>query len=147
MVFAELISEPLIESSDVILDMLPIKGDMFFIMSSNPWYGYVLVYLQNLNCPASNSRDEHHRICHQAKNYLILKDTLYRRGVYCILHRCLTHEEEEIMLNDCHTEACGGHLSGLATAQKILRVGYFWPTLIKDCVESFKKCHPCQIFS
>jgi hypothetical protein len=24
---------------------------------------------------------------------------------------------------------------------------YFWLTLIKDCVESFKKCHPCQIFS
>jgi hypothetical protein len=25
--------------------------------------------------------------------------------------------------------------------------GYFWPTLIKDCVESVKKCHLCQIFS
>ena len=51
------------------------------------------------------------------------------------------------MLNDCHIGACGGHLSGLATAQKILRAGYFWPTLIKDCIESVKKCHPCQIFS
>ena len=51
------------------------------------------------------------------------------------------------MLNDYHTRACGGHLSGLATAQKILQVGYFWPILIKDCIESVKKCHPCQIFS
>jgi hypothetical protein len=51
------------------------------------------------------------------------------------------------VLNDFHTGACGGHLSGLATAQKILRAGYFWPTLIKDCIESVKKCHPCQIFS
>jgi hypothetical protein len=51
------------------------------------------------------------------------------------------------VLNDCHTGACGGHLSGLATTQNILRAGYFWPTLIKDCIESVKKCHPCQIFS
>jgi hypothetical protein len=46
------------------------------------------------------------------------------------------------MLNNFHTGACGGHLFGLATTQKILRAGYFWPTLIKDCIESVKKCHP-----
>jgi hypothetical protein len=81
------------------------------------------------------------------ENYLIIDDTLYRRGVDCILHRCLTHEEAELVLNDCHTGACGGHLSGLETTQKILRAGYFWPSLIKYCVEVVKKCHPCQIFS
>ena len=51
------------------------------------------------------------------------------------------------MLNDCHSGACGGHLSGLATAQRILRAGYFWPSLFKDCVEAVKCCHPCQIFT
>ena len=50
-------------------------------------------------------------------------------------------------MNDCHSGACGGHLSGLATTQKILRAGYFWPTLFKDYVEAVKKCHPCQVFS
>jgi hypothetical protein len=124
-----------------------IKRDMFFITSSDPWHGYVLVYLQNLKCPTSNLHDERHRIRHQAMNYLILEDTLYHRGVDYILHRCLTHEEEEIMLNDCHTRACGNHFSGLATTQKILRSGYFSPTLIKYCIESVKKCHSCQIFS
>jgi hypothetical protein len=34
-------------------------------------------------------------------------------------------EEVVIMLNDFHTGACGGHLSGLATTQNILRAGYF----------------------
>jgi hypothetical protein len=51
------------------------------------------------------------------------------------------------VLNDFHTGACGSHLSGLETTQNILRAGYFWPTLIKDCIESVKNCHPCQIFS
>jgi hypothetical protein len=100
-----------------------------------------------LKCPTSASRDEHRRIHHQAKNYLIIDDTLYRRGLDFILRRCLTHEEAVIVLNDFHTRACGGHLSRLETTQKILRASYFWLTLIKDCIESVKKCHPCKIFS
>jgi hypothetical protein len=93
----------------------PIRGDMFLITFSDPWYGYILIYLQTLKCPTSASRDERRHICHHAKNYLILDDTLYRRGVDCILRRCLTHEEEIIVLNDFHIKACGGHLSRLAT--------------------------------
>jgi hypothetical protein len=136
-----------VESGDVVPEESPIRGDMFFITSSNPWYGDILIYLQTLKCPTSTSRDERHHICHQAKNYLILNDTLYQRGVDCVLRRCLTHEEVVIMLNNFHTGACGGHLFGLETAQKILRAGYLWPTLIKDCIESVRKCHPCQVFS
>jgi hypothetical protein len=125
----------------------PIRGDIFFITSSDPWYRNILIYVQTLKFPTSASRDEHRHIRHQAKNYLILNDTLYQRGVDCILRRCLTHEEAVIMIKDCHTGACGGHFSRLATTQKILRAGYFWPTLIKDCIESIKKFHPCQVFS
>jgi hypothetical protein len=120
LVFVELISELSVESGDVIPEESPIKGDMFFIMSSDPWYRDILVYLQNLKYPTTASRDEHRRIRHQAKNFQILEDTLCRRGVDFILHRCLTHEEAEIVLNDCQTRACGGHFFGLATTQKIL---------------------------
>jgi hypothetical protein len=63
------------------------------------------------------------------------------------MHHCLTHEEVEVVLNDCHNGVCGGHLFGLAKAHKILRVSYFWPSIFKDCVEAVKKCHPCQVFA
>ena len=52
------------------------------------------------------------------KNYLIVDDTLYRRGVDSVLRHCLTHDEAEVVLNDFHGGACGGHLSGLSIAQK-----------------------------
>ena len=51
------------------------------------------------------------------------------------------------MLNDCHGGACGGHLSGISIAQKILRLGYFWLLIFKDCVDAVKRCHPCQVFA
>jgi hypothetical protein len=147
MVCTEFILELLVESNDVMPEESPIRGDMFFIASSNPWYRDILVYLQTLKYPTSASHDERCRIHHQNKNYLILDDTLYRRGVDCILRQCLTHEETIIVLNDCHIGACGSHLSGLETTQNILQAGYFRPTLIKDCIKSVKECHSCHIFS
>jgi hypothetical protein len=53
LVFAELISELLVESGDVVPEELPIRGDMFLIASSDPWYRDILIYLQYLKCPTS----------------------------------------------------------------------------------------------
>jgi len=36
-------------------------------------------------------------------------------------------------------------MSGFAIAQKILRAGYFWPSLFKDCITAVRKYHNCQI--
>ena len=93
------------------------------------------------------SKDECRKLSHLAEINLIIGDTLYRRGVDSILRHCLTLEEAEVVLNDCHSGACGGNLSRLATAQKILCVGYFWSSSFKDCMESVKKCHSCQVYT
>ena len=72
-----------------------------------------------------------------------MDNTLYSRGVDSILRRCLTHEEAELVLNDCHGGACGGHLSGISIAQKILRASYFLPSIFKYCVDAVNRFHPC----
>jgi hypothetical protein len=56
-------------------------------------------------------------------------------------------DEAEKALNDCHSRTCGGHISGYATAQKILREGYFWPSLFNDCIISIQKFHACQTYN
>ena len=98
---------------------------IFLISTSDPWYGDILIYIQTLKYPVASSNEERRKLRLHAKNYLIIGDTLYRRGVDSVLRRCLTHEEADIVLNDSHSGVCGGHLSGLAMAQKILRVSYF----------------------
>jgi hypothetical protein len=42
---------------------------------------------------------------------------------------------------------CGGIISGRTTAYKILRVGYYWPTLFTDVYRKVKACIKCQKFS
>ena len=147
LVFAKLIAEfPVEEDVAIEEDSFPYEH-IFLISTSDPWYRDILICLQTLKYPAAFSREEKCKLCLHAKNYLIIGDTLYCRGVDSVLRRCLTHEEAEIVLNDAHSGACGVHLSGLATAQKILRVGYFWPTIFKDCVKAVKRCRPCQLYT
>jgi hypothetical protein len=120
---------------------------LFLISYDDPWYGDIIIYLQTQNFwPDLSSTDRRH-IRYQACQYIILGDTLYRRGVDTILHRCLTFDEVEEALNDCHSRACGGHMSGYATAQNVLRARYFWPSLFKYCIASIQKCYTCQTYN
>jgi hypothetical protein len=45
LVFAELILELPVESGDVTPKESPIKGDIFLISSSDPWYGDIISYI------------------------------------------------------------------------------------------------------
>eukprot|EP00253_Pinus_taeda_P004649 PITA_04649 len=134
LVFMELLCD-LPSSSNNLTSKASIVDETLFLMSSSdPWYRDILVYLQTQTFRPNTSRSEQRCIRYQAKDYMIVSDTLYRHGVDTVLRRCLMHEEAEKVLNDCHSSACGWHLSGYGTAQKILRVGYFWPTIFKYCI-------------
>lgn len=63
------------------------------------------------------SKDKRRKLRHLAKNYVIISDTLYCHEIDSILRRCLTLEEAESVLIDCHSGVCGSHLFGLATTQ------------------------------
>ena len=36
---------------------------------------------------------------------------------------------------------------GFLQPKKILRAGYFWSSIFKDCVNAVKNCHPCQVIT
>lgn len=147
LVFVELLSDFPREDESVSYDKSLVDDHIFLIDSYDLWYENIIVYLQTTKFSSNTSREERRRICHHAKYYPIVNDTLYRRGVDSILRRCLTHNKAEKVLNDFHGGACGGHLFEMAIAQKILRVGYYWPSIFKDGVEAVKRCHPCQVFT
>ena len=44
-----------------------------------------------------------------------------------------------------HGNGCGPHMNGVALAKRILRMGYFWPTMQPDCVNVVRRCHACQV--
>ena len=102
LIFVELISDfSSLDEGDVHEDSF-VDEHIFLISTTEPWYGDIIIYLQTLKVPSHLSRDEHRRLCHVAKNYLIVDNTLYCHGVDSILHHCLTRKEAEVVLNDFH---------------------------------------------
>jgi hypothetical protein len=147
LVFTELICDfPHTATEKVAIDSLPDES-LFLISTDDIWYGDIIIYLQTQTFQPTLSSNERRRVRYQARHYIILGDTLYRRGIDSVFWHCLNFDEAEKALNDYHSQACGGHMSGYATAQKILRVGYFWPSLFTDCITAVQKCHACQTYN
>ena len=59
--------------------------------------------------------------------------------------QCLEKYDAKHILTDLHDGSVGNHLSRETTAHKVLRVGYYWPTLFKDEHAHAHKCQICQV--
>ncbi|KAG7579052.1 Reverse transcriptase domain [Arabidopsis thaliana x Arabidopsis arenosa] len=77
--------------------------------------------------------------------FCLSKDTLYRRGVSDPYLLCIFGPKVEIVVREVHEGLCGSHSSGRAMAFKIKRMGYYWPTMITDCVKFAQRCKRCQL--
>jgi hypothetical protein len=78
--------------------------------------------------------------------YCILNGNLYYKDVGGILLNCLLKYEDDKALQEFHEGDCGGDLSWKNTANKILRAGFYWPTLFADVHKKVTSFHKCQIF-
>ncbi|XP_022880588.1 uncharacterized protein LOC111397850 [Olea europaea var. sylvestris] len=52
--------------------------------------------------------------------------------------------EAKRMLFEVHAGTCGNHQGATSLAFKILRQGYYWPTMKRDAKELVRKCDTCQ---
>lgn len=71
-------------------------------------------------------------------------DDLYRWGYTTPLFKCLDEEEAKYVMRELHEGICGRHTGGRALRARILRAGYFWTTLEKDCMTFTQKFLACQ---
>ena len=46
-----------------------------------------------------------------------------------------------------HSGICGGHYMEKTTAHKVMRAGFWWPSLFKDTQILVRKCDSCQRFA
>ncbi|XP_020216847.1 uncharacterized protein LOC109800479 [Cajanus cajan] len=80
----------------------------------------------------------------QAARYSMVAEVLYRRGFSTPLLRCIDNLQADYVMREIHEGICGSHSGGRTLAAKVLRAGYYWPTLKGDCAEFVKKCVQCQ---
>ena len=60
--------------------------------------------------------------------------------------KCDNEEKAKYILEEIHEGICGDHAGPRSLVGKVIRIGYFWPTLHMDAREFVKKCDKYQRF-
>lgn len=95
------------------------------------------------------SRGSRHgkKVTNKGARYTIINGILYKRGYSVPLLRCLNEKEALTAKEEVHGRICGNHAGGQSLVHKIMRQGYFWPTMKKDALEFTRKFDKCQRFT
>ena len=113
--------------------------------SEKNWTTPLIAYLRSGILP--DRKDATRKLKVQASQFVIIRDVLYKRGFSRPYLRCLSHEEAEYMMREVHEGICGNHSEARSLVHKLIRVGYYWPTMLKDAQAYVKTCDKCQRFS
>ncbi|KAL0405439.1 UNVERIFIED_CONTAM: hypothetical protein Slati_3857800 [Sesamum latifolium] len=80
----------------------------------------------------------------RATYFIYYKGTLYRRSFEGIFLRCLSDDEKVQAMKEPHSGVCDAHQLGPKLHFGIHKMGYYWPTIVKDCIDYAKRCQVCQ---
>ena len=56
----------------------------------------------------------------------------------------MPEEEQQGILSHCHESAYGGHFASQKTGMKVLKSGFYWPSVFKDAHNICRACDKCQ---
>ena len=104
----------------------------------------IISFLQDGHLP--QDVEEAKKVRKRAARFMILNDTLYKRGFSMPYLKCVNEEESEYILKEIHEGVCGDHAGPRSLVSKVVRTSYFWPTMQVDTKELVKKCDKCQRF-
>ncbi|XP_016185156.1 uncharacterized protein LOC107626768 [Arachis ipaensis] len=80
----------------------------------------------------------------EAAKYATIQGQLFRKGLSQPLLKCLHPDQANYVLKEVHERCCSHHIGGKALARKLIRAGYYWPSMMKDSKEFVRKCVKCQ---
>ncbi|XP_022893838.1 uncharacterized protein LOC111408295 [Olea europaea var. sylvestris] len=75
----------------------------------------------------------------KAPRYCMIEGVLFRRSLTLPYLRCLKPSESSQALEEVHEGICGNHQGARALDFKLIRYGYYWPTMKKDAQDYVKK--------
>ncbi|KAL4284010.1 hypothetical protein GQ457_16G015110 [Hibiscus cannabinus] len=84
------------------------------------------------------------RFKNNAKGYFWDEPYLFKQCADQIIRRSIPEEEQQTILEQCHSAPYGGHFGGNRTAAKVLQSGLYWPTLHRDAQLFCQQCDRCQ---
>ncbi|KAL2237388.1 UNVERIFIED_CONTAM: Retrovirus-related Pol polyprotein from transposon [Sesamum indicum] len=112
------------------------EAEVHVVETADSWKTPFVRYLKHGELPSDAITAK--RLQLKANRFTMIGDDLYKRTPEGILLKCLDAERAQYVMKEIHEGSCGNHSGGRSLAQKIIRQGYFWPTIVEDSLENAK---------
>ena len=103
------------------------SDDIQEISSESNWTTPLVSYLKNGDLP--DEKEVAIKLKVQAARFVLIKDVLYKRGFSRPYLRCLGTKEAIYIMREVHEGICRNHSRLRSLVHKLVRVGYYWPTI------------------
>ncbi|XP_071905968.1 uncharacterized protein [Coffea arabica] len=113
-------------------------------LAREDWRHLIIDYLNHEKLPEDPKKRVD--ICRRASRFIYYKGTLYRRSFNGVFLRYLGEDETMQVMEEAHCGICDAHQSGPKLYFYIKRMGYYWSTMVKDCIDFVRRCQVCQFY-
>jgi len=80
----------------------------------------------------------------QSAGYCIMEGRLMKRNIAGPYMVCTYGQQTKDLMKSKREGQCGSHCSGRTLALRVKKQGYFWPTMLADCIAHSLRCDKCQ---
>ena len=109
------------------------------------WTMPLVSYLKNNALP--DDKEAARKLKVQAARFILIRYILYKRGFSHLYLRCLSPEEMDYVMREVHKGIYRNHSESWSLVHKLIRAGYYWPTMQKDAQTYIKAYDKCQRFN
>ncbi|XP_057518009.1 uncharacterized protein LOC130798929 [Amaranthus tricolor] len=137
-----------VAARDIIWGVLPNPSINLMVNTidrSDMWMEPYIKFLQNQTLPHDENQAK--MLQKKARWFELHEGTLYKKSYTHPLLKCVSPEEGNYILREIHEGGCGIHQGVRTVIGKILRSGYYWPSLREDAETLVKRCPECQYHS
>jgi hypothetical protein len=126
------------------LEDTPIDAQLLAIRKVDNHFTEIVQFLSIGMAPSEYTVIQKKQLVVRVADFSLIVGQLYKMGPDEILRRCVMEAEIPLILAEAHEGITGGHYARKENAQKVLRVGLWWPTLHKDVKDYYKACDVYQ---
>ena len=112
------------------------------IKSEPSWMDPIWDYLIDGRLP--DDPKEASKIRTRSARFTNHRGSLYKRGFFTPILKCIAGKDADYVLREVLEGVCGNHIEARTLARKVLRQGYYWPTMLRDATDLVRKCKICQ---
>nr|GEV90991.1 reverse transcriptase domain-containing protein [Tanacetum cinerariifolium] len=81
----------------------------------------------------------------KAGRYAVSNEILYKKSFLGPWLRCVGPLQANYVLREIHEGSCSMHTGPRSVVAKVLRSGYYWPTMHSDARNLIRECSSCQV--